>query len=140
MVEEKLKILLLEDSQIQAMFILKLLEEAGNNNFETTHVITLAASLKEIKDHKFDIILLDLNVPDSESLNTLHTIRPVASDSVIIILSADDNEELALEAVKSGAQDYLVKGKFDANLLKRSIYYGIERAESVRKNLFLCLS
>ncbi len=136
MVEEKLKILLLEDSKIQAMFILKLLEEAGNNNFETTHVITLAASLKAIKDHDFDIILLDLNVPDSESLNTLHTVRPVASDSVIIILSADDNEELALEAVKSGAQDYLVKGKFDANLLKRSIYYGIERAESVRKIYF----
>jgi len=89
----------------------------------------MAASRTYLEDHHPDVILLDLGLPDSWGIDTFKNIHQEAMKTPIIVLSGLDDREVALQAVRLGAQDYLVKGEFDANLLSRSILYAIERHE-----------
>src|SRR5258708_8771256 len=79
---------------------------------------------------RFDIILLDLNLEDSLGYDTFSRILIAASSTAILVLSASDDEELAIRTVREGAQDYLVKGSFDRRLLLRSIQYAFQRKQS----------
>ena len=74
-----------------------------------------------------DAILLDLGLPDSQGLNTFEKIHAAAQKVPILILTAFKDDALALEAVRRGAQDYLIKGKIDGSTLARAITYAIER-------------
>jgi DNA-binding response OmpR family regulator len=77
--------------------------------------------------NKFDIILLDLGLPDCEGLNSFKVIFKKYSTIPIIILTGLANEETGIKSIKYGAQDYLVKGEFNGKLLVRAIQYAIER-------------
>src|SRR5205807_5347443 len=77
-----------------------------------------------------DIILLDLNLEDSLGYDTFSHILTAASSTAILVLSASDDEDLAIRTVREGAQDYLVKGSFDRRLLLRAIQYAYERKQS----------
>ncbi len=101
-----------------------------NNIFKIIHVENLNDGIKTQKDLKCHIILLDLFLPDSIGLDTISSMLKEASNVPIIILSGKDDQLLAIEAVKCGAQDYLIKGKTDGALLERSIYYAIERHQT----------
>ncbi|MBF0154533.1 MAG: response regulator [Magnetococcales bacterium] len=92
-----------------------------------TRVTLLAQALQELESHAFDILLIDLNLPDSVGLDTFERIRHHATTCPVIILSGLDDESQAIQAVRRGAQDYLVKGGIDGNLLFRSIGYAMER-------------
>jgi DNA-binding NarL/FixJ family response regulator len=95
--------------------------------FECEHVDRLARAFERADRGDIDAVLLDLGLPDSQGLDTFRKIRQRMPSVPTIVLTGNDDEDLALQAVWAGAQDFLVKGKFDAKLLAHSLRYAIER-------------
>ena len=95
----------------------------------------LSTGLARLTDEVFDVILLDLNLPDSDGLNTLIAVHEHQPDIPIVVQTGLDDEEIATQAVQSGAQDYLIKWRMDDSLLVRSIRYAIER-KSIETKLY----
>jgi PAS domain S-box-containing protein len=177
-----LKVLLVEDNCKQAELFKELLSEAEAINFDLTHVQRLNETLEKLEQESFDVILLDLSLPDSQGLETVGRIRsflasnadvckqdlhfprigtqetsfkgapkflssssssspplPITSSShfpianlvqtAIVVLSGMDDEDLAVQAIRSGAQDYLIKGQVDGPLLVHALRYAIERTQ-----------
>ena len=87
----------------------------------------LSKGLDQLVTGGIDAVLLDLGLPDSQGLNTFEKIHEAAKQVPILILTGFNDDAVALEAVRRGAQDYLIKGKFDAELLIRAISYAVER-------------
>ena len=128
---ESLHILLVEDNLVDARFITGLLK--GASGFQWRHVVRLSEAQALLRTIRFDIILLDLNLEDSLGYETFSHILTAASSTAILVLSASDDEELAIRTVREGAQDYLVKGSFDRRLLLRAIQYAYERKQSEKR-------
>jgi len=124
-----LKVLLVEDNPGDAELLKYLLNEAGVQ-FEIVTVARLSTAIAEINADSFDVILLDLGLPDSYGLDTLITLLEIEPAAPVIVLTGLADEAVGTEAVKSGAQDYLIKGQIDKNLLARSIRHSIERKRS----------
>ena len=121
-------VLLVEDSPTDAAIIRDWL---GAKRRLYEFAVSWAESLEEaislLEQRQFDVMLLDLGLHDSRGLETLHTMIAEPSRVPIIVLTGMNDEEVAIEAVYSGAQDFLVKSEYDENLLRRSIRYSIER-------------
>ena len=128
-----INILLIEDNPGDIRLIQELMKEVSNGRFNLLYHDNLTEGMQLLNDRKFNVILLDLSLPDSEGLNTLEKILKNAKDIPIIILTGTDDQTLAIEAVKSGAQDYLIKGKVNGILLERTIFYSIERQNIMKK-------
>lgn len=124
--DDQIRILLVEDNPGDAVILEQMLKEIYNNKYEITHFLRLEDALKHVNEY-FDILLLDLNLPDSNGKETFNTMNRYAPELPIIILTGLLDEELAINIVSEGAQDYLVKGQIDKQLLSRSIKYSIER-------------
>jgi len=124
-----LKILVVEDNPGDAALLENLLNEAGVQ-FEIKCVERLSAGIAEIKRDSFDVILLDLGLPDSYGLDTLIKLNEIEPAAPVIVLTGLADEAVGTQAVKAGAQDYLIKGQIDKNLLSRSISHAIERKRS----------
>ncbi len=122
-----IKVLLIEDNIGDYELILRMLDKSENAKFELTHTQRLISGLKLLESNKFDIILLDLGLPDCEGLNSFKIIFKKYHTIPIIILTGLANEEIGIQSIKYGAQDYLVKGEFNGKLLVRAIQYAIER-------------
>jgi signal transduction histidine kinase len=124
-----IKILLIEDSLFATRLAKQMLTEAESPQFVTELKCAdrLSTGLKHLDEEEIDIVLLDLTLPDSHDLETFTTVQSKTRDVPIVVMSGLEDEKLAIEAVQRGAQDYLVKGQIDSNLLKRSILYAIER-------------
>lgn len=135
MVKTPLKILLVEDNDQDAFLVEEYLKMEKKINFTLKHVEQLQDGIKCIIEQSFDIILLDLKLPDAEGLEVVERMHAAALDIPIVVLTGFDDESLGIKAVQSGAQDYLVKGKFDSASLIRAIRYAIEREENKRKDL-----
>jgi PAS domain S-box-containing protein len=131
--DKSIKILLIEDDTGDADYLREILSEDKNSPFKIEWVDRLKTGLNHLSDSRFDIVLLDLYLPDSQGLDTFTKVRIRTPELPIIVLSGLDDETTAINAVKEGAQDYLVKGQLDCNLLKRSIYYAIERKQTEKK-------
>lgn len=123
-------VLLIEDNTIDIFIIEKMLAEAEGLSFNVESMSLLQEGLERLGQKKFDVILADLGLPDSERTNTFEAVYSRGYDIPIIVLTAHDDEEFALKAIQSGAQDYLLKGEMSFNLLIRSIRYAIERNRS----------
>ena len=121
------QVLLIEDDPDDVVLLTDSLNEALPNRVELFHAKTLNEGLDYSTKSVFDIVLLDLNLPDSNGLNTLSNLLVTALQAPIVILTGMDDEELSMRALQAGAQDYLVKGKADSDLLARAIRYAIER-------------
>ena len=104
-----------------------MLKKSENAQFELIHTPRLKAGLSLLEKEKFDVILLDLGLPDSEGLKSFKVILKKNPTIPTIILTGLANEEIGIKAIKYGAQDYLVKGEFNGKLLVRAIQYAIER-------------
>ena len=94
--------------------------------------LTLAAGLDRVAEEPFDILLLDLTLPDSEAAETFRAVRELATDHPIIIFSSNDDLEYAREAIRQGAQEYIVKGTINARILVRAVIFAIERHHAQR--------
>lgn len=123
---KKKKLLLIEDDDGDIALINELLKESRDYVIEIHTTQTLAAGIETVKKNAFDIVLLDLTLPDSQGLNTFLLFYENASIP-IIVLSGLEDDELAYQAVCQGAQDYISKNNMDGRLLLRSIRYAIER-------------
>jgi PAS domain S-box-containing protein len=137
MYETAIKVLSIEDNPADARLIQELLAPSTNPRLEVVHAGRLADGLRELRDGKIDVILVDLNLPDSHGLATLETITGHAPAMPMIVLTGAVDESLGIAALKSGATDYLVKGQIDEKLLVRSIRHAIERKrmeETLRKS------
>ena len=124
---EPIKVLLIEDNAGDYEIILQMLEVSEKAEFKLTYTPRLVSGLKLLESKKFDIILLDLGLPDSVGLESFKTILNKHPAIPIIILTGLANEEIGIQAIRYGAQDYLVKGEFNGKLLVRAIQYAIER-------------
>jgi PAS domain S-box-containing protein len=125
---ERVRILVVEDDRADARLIGELLKEARGMTFEVEQVETLAAAVARMAASRFDVVLLDLGLPDSVGLETLRRLYARASNlPVVIVLSIMADEDLAVEAVQLGAQDYLIKGVVDSGGLVRAVRYARER-------------
>ena len=122
-------ILLVEDNPSDAALVRELLDGANSVRFELTHCDMLSSALTLLSKESFGIILLDLSLPDSKGLETFVRTHAAAPNLPIVVLSGLGDEELAARALHEGAQDYLVKGKIDSNLLIRAMRYAIERKQ-----------
>jgi PAS domain S-box-containing protein len=132
-VDEKVEILLFEDNPGDACLIGEMLEEFADFPYELKNVETLNEGLSLLKERPFNIILSDLRLPDRDGIDTFLDIHARNPRVPIIILTAINDEKIGIDAVKKGAQDYLVKGQVDGRLLKRSIRYSIERKKAEEK-------
>ncbi|WP_184430953.1 diguanylate cyclase domain-containing protein [Roseospira goensis] len=119
--------LLIEDNVADGRLIQYLLDDADGAPLTFTHVRTLSQALTVLARESYDVILLDLTLPDSEGLVTLETVHRARADIAIVVLTGIDATDVAIGAVQRGAQDYLVKGRGDGQLIKRSILYAVER-------------
>lgn len=131
--DKKVGILLFEDNPGDAGLIEEMLEESLDFPYEIRDVETLNEGLNLLKEIPFDVILSDLGLPDSDGIDTFLEIHAKNSRIPIIILTGRNDEKIGIDAVKKGAQDYLVKGQVDSRLLKRSIQYSIERKKAEEK-------
>ncbi len=130
MTGDRLRVLLVEDSEGEAELIETLLRSARGVTFDVTHVVRLGDALPLLVKEEWDAVLLDFNLPDSAGLETYERASEVAPDVPVIILTNLKDEEMAVRAVRAGAQDYLVKREVDGNLLGRAIRYAVERQRS----------
>jgi len=124
---ERIKVLLVEDNLGDAGLLYEALEEAAPEQFDMTHVRRLSEALEYLWEETCDVVLLDLGLPDSHGLDTLVVTRAQAPNVPIVVLTGFQDEALAVEALKGGAQDYLVKGQVDGKLLGRTMRYAIVR-------------
>jgi len=135
-VEQKdlIKVLLVDDDEGDSRLAQQILVKTSQQvKFTVESVDRLSTAIEHLSSDKYDIVLLDLGLPDSQGLETftaLHTQMPLIP---IIVLSGMTDETLAIKAVQSGAQDYLIKGQSDGNTLARAICYAIERKKLAEK-------
>lgn len=131
--ERGTKILLIEDNLSYSKLVKKMLVESGGEAEIALTVDTIAKGLEAIDNTDFDIVLLDLKLPDSDGLDTFNTLHDYCPDMPVIVLTAMGDERKAVQALKSGAQDYLIKGEVDGRQLSRSIRYAVERQQEMNK-------
>jgi two-component system, NarL family, sensor histidine kinase UhpB len=134
-VPDHLSILVIEDNPTDLYLLEEMLHSSGTKikNIFTADRTSLAYEILE--KHKISLILLDLSLPDSFGIESFLKIKDVTQKIPVIILTGLTDSEVALEAIKQGAQDYLVKGEFKADVLVRSIQYSIERKNTEEKIL-----
>jgi len=134
---EPIRILVIEDEHLSRAVIGDLLTDEGLKRFGLQFVGTVKEAGAVIQQEDIDLILLDLNLPDSRGLETFERVKSLTPELPIVIYSATGDEDIAVSAMKRGAQDYLIKGKIDGNILVRSFLYAIERKrveEALRKS------
>jgi CheY-like chemotaxis protein len=128
---DKICLLLVEDNPRFARLIKEFLSNAKNIQFKIVIIDTLSEALEYLKKGNPDIILLDLILPDSKGLDTFQAVYTAFPDIPVVIQTGLDDEELALEAVHKGAQDYIIKSEINEDILVRSMRYAIERQKLI---------
>jgi len=126
-IQTSIRILLIEDDPEDAIFMRDILFKETDPLFVITETRTLQEGIEILNKEGRDLVLLDLYLPDSAGLETFETIRRVAPEVPVVIYSGMGERQATVDAVRSGAQDYLVKGEFDRHLVARVILYAIER-------------
>jgi len=119
-----MSLLLVEDSLADARYAMEALPKS---QYVLTHASSLAQAMEQIGNLKFNLVLLDLSLPDSQGLDTFREIHNALPATPIIILTGLDDEDISLQAVKLGAQDYILKREMSEFLLSRAIKYAFER-------------
>ncbi len=126
MTAKKLHILLIEDNPGDVRLVQEILRKM-EKEYPIEHVGTLAEGLNKLNKGSFDIVLLDINLPDSSGLESIPEVKRVAAKMPIVMLTGLDDEETAIAALQLGIQDYLIKDRIDRTLLISSMRYAIER-------------
>jgi len=129
--KKNLNVLLIEDDASSAFLVQEVLKETPSAvyAFHIEHVERLAAGLERIARGGIDMVLLDLGLPDSFGMETLRAVSAQYPRLPVVVLTGEDDDAVGIEAVKSGAQDYLIKGTVSGPLLVRSIAHAVERMQ-----------
>ncbi len=124
---EIIRVLLVEDNPGDARLIREMLAEVGGVFFDVAVAKRLSTGLEHLAEGGIDVVLLDLVLPDSRGIDTLAKVQAKAPQVPIVVLTGLGDGMLGVKAVREGAQDYLVKGQVEGNLLVRAMRYAIER-------------
>ena len=130
MSNQPIAVLLIEDHDAEARMFQAMLAQEADPAFTVEHLSSLGAALERLARGRVEAVLLDLSLPDSQGLKTFEQLHRYAATMPVIILTGNDDKALALDAVRKGAQDYLVKGRLDGDVLSRVIRHAIERKRS----------
>lgn len=122
-----INVLLVEDNPQDALLVQEALEETASAHFALTHVERLEEAFRRFQQEGFEVVLLDLTLPDSHGLDTLKRFSAHHVHVPIVVLTGLDDDAMGIEALHAGAQDYLIKGEIDAKSLCRSLRYAMER-------------
>ncbi len=126
MLRQTVKVLLIEDNILDARLVKEYLLGSSYHTFIITHVTSLSEAFKTIFVETFDVVLLDLGLPDSQGTETLKTMLYTACIPIVVLTGYDDSDN-AIYSIQKGAQDYLIKGELNASLLIRTILHALER-------------
>jgi signal transduction histidine kinase len=131
MATNKISILMIEDNPGDARLILLMLNSTNlpsSTQFKLTIAENLSTGLEHLSSEEFEVVLLDLSLPDSFGIDSISKIRKLTEKIPIIVLTSLEDETVGISAMQQGAQDYLIKGQIDTQLLSRTIIYSIERS------------
>jgi len=141
LLESNIRILVIEDNPGDVNLLRAMLHTASESvpqlSFELISAEYLREAVELLSKEKFDLVILDLHLPDSVGIETYQVLSRSLPNTPVIVLSGNDEGDLGLQTVRSGGQDYLIKGQIDGQLLTRSILYSIERhqmRETLRKS------
>jgi two-component system cell cycle response regulator len=123
---QRYSVLIIEDNAADAYLVTMQLEKSGVCS-EVSHCTRLEPAIALLRSRRFDAVIADLGLPDARGLVAVEQVRAAAPESALIVLSGFDEEKVNVQAVRMGAQDYLIKGRTDADLLRRSLQHAIER-------------
>lgn len=125
--EEPLQVLLVEDNAGDVRLLREMFSKERPDSFELTHLLRMSDAETHLAKGGVDIVLLDMGLPDGHGLDTVRRAHAVAPGVPMIVLTGLDDEALAAEAMKAGAQDYLIKGQIENRALPRALRHAIER-------------
>lgn len=129
--ERVVHVLLVEDDLDDARTLQRELVRSGASEFEISHAASLAEAREACADGGFDLLLLDLFLPDSQGLETVSAVQQFAGGAATVVLTGVADREVAIAAVREGAQDYLIKGATDGPSVVRAMYYALERKSAL---------
>ena len=132
-----MKILLVEDDADDAEFLQKCLQRGNGKPVDITHAQRISGAAAALATSRFDVVLLDLHLPDATGGECVERIQTWAPNTPIVVLSGQGDEDYAVEILNRGVQDYLVKWEGDARTILRAIRYAIERKRSESKLNYL---
>ncbi|MBE9229581.1 response regulator [Phormidium sp. LEGE 05292] len=133
MSDEAIAVLLVEDNLADVALLMELLQDSEAESWQVTHVKRLSLALEHLHQTEFDVILLDLSLPDSQGLDTVARLQATVPHLPIVVLTGLEDKTVARQAVAQGAQDYLVKGQLSAEMLLKTVNYAIERTHILRR-------
>lgn len=132
-VDAPMRILMVEDNPGDVRLFQVALAGDGRRRYDLDSAATMAEGLRLIGDYDYDVLLLDLTLPDSDGLESFARVHEARPALPIVILTGSEDDELALAAVGAGAQDYLVKGHTNASIVPRTLRYAVERQRLVNQ-------
>jgi sigma-B regulation protein RsbU (phosphoserine phosphatase) len=133
MAKPPIRVLLVEDNPGDALLIREMLSESKDPSFELTRVERLDAARDAIEQHPFALVLLDLSLPDSQGLDTFRGLRKTGPRLPVVVLTGLDDEGQGIQAIREGAQDYLLKDRITDRELAHSLQYALQRHERQQK-------
>lgn len=125
--EKALQVLLVEDNAGDARLLREMFHKEEARGFELTHLLRMSEALDHLAKGAVDIVLLDLGLPDGHGVDTVRRMHAAAPGVPLIVLTGLDDETFAVQAMKEGAQDYLIKGQIESRALPRALRHAIER-------------
>ncbi|MFB2833389.1 response regulator [Floridanema evergladense] len=133
MARKEIAVILVEDNPADIVLLMELLQDSDGQSWQISHCKRLKLALEQLQRTAFDVILLDLSLPDSQGIDTVVQLQTAVPHIPIVVLTGLPDKNLARRAVAQGAQDYLVKGQLSPELLVKTVEYAIERAQIVKK-------
>src|SRR2546425_8739218 len=125
---DPIRVLLIEDNPADARLVQEMLRDAGGTDYALTIAATLRDGIERLQKNDFDTVLLDLSLPDGQSVETLGSVRSQEPRKPILVLSGSTDQVLSTNAMRQGAEDFLVKGQFDGPALTRAVRHALERS------------
>ena len=133
MADKQMHLLLIEDNPDDAKLTQDMLEKAANDKLEIVIADQLSTGIKHLTKKQPDVILLDLGLPDSQGLDSVTKLYNLGLKIPIVVLTGWDDESASINAIKQGAQDYLIKGKVNGHELWKVVNYAIERENLIQE-------
>lgn len=131
--EDAIAVLLVEDNLADVAVLMELLQDSNAQDWQVTPVKRLRSALEQLYIGHFDVVLLDLSLPDSQGLDTIAQLQAAFPCLPIVVLTGLQDKTIARQAVAQGAQDYLVKGQLSSELLLKTVSYAIERSQILKR-------